>query len=105
MADFIKNSRYNNRTIALNRTGQYFITLRRSLELEEDAGDVFVTVTKEMENRPDLVSYYAYSDSSLWWVIYEFNNIRDPLFELKAGQVLRIPEIGRVLNAIEALGA
>jgi len=104
MANFKKNSRYTNGIIATNRSNKDFLVLRKAIKLEEDSTDTFIIVTQEMEKRPDLVSYNAYGVSELWWVIYEINQIRDPLFDLKSGQILRIPSLDRVLEAIDKLG-
>lgn len=103
MANFKINSRYNNGIVVTNRSGQNFLSLRKPLVLAEDSGDIFVEVTQDLVKRPDLVAYKAYGDADLWWVIYEFNGIKDPLFELKMGQILRIPKLERVLTAIDAL--
>lgn len=103
MANFKSLSRYTTGTVAQNRSGQKFLMLRRTLSLTEDAGDVFVTITQDLANRPDLISNKAYGTPDLWWVIYEFNNIRDPLFEIQPGRILRIPELERVLLAIQEL--
>ena len=104
MANFKSNTRYNNGIIATNRSGKDFLVLRKSLKLEEDSTDTFIIVSQQYEKRPDLVSTEAYGKPELWWAIYEFNNIRDPLFELRAGQILRIPALERVLEAIDKLG-
>jgi hypothetical protein len=105
MANFKSNTRYTNGIIATNRAGKDFLVLRKSLKLEEDSTDTFIIVTQQYEKRPDLVSNDAYGTTDLWWAIYEFNNIRDPLFELKSGQILRIPALDRVLEAIGQLGS
>lgn len=103
MANFKDLSRYTGGQVAKNRSGKDFLILRRPLNLSESDGDIFVTITKELELRPDLVSSKAYGIPDLWWAIYEFNGIRDPFFELKEGTTLRIPELERVLDAINAL--
>jgi hypothetical protein len=103
MANFKRNTRYTGARVTKNRSGQDFLILRRPLNLEKADGDVFITITQEDEKRPDLVAQKVYGNPDLWWVIYEFNGIRDPLFELKAGTQLRIPEAERVLQAIEQL--
>lgn len=103
MANFKKNSRYTGGKVDKNRSGQDFLILRRPLNLERSDGDVFVVVTQEDEKRPDLVSQKAYGIPDLWWVIYEFNEIKDPFFDLKMGTELRVPELERVLDAIEEL--
>ena len=103
MANFKDLSRYTGGSVEKNRGGKDFLVLRKSLNLEEADGDSFVTVTKDLENRPDLVSSKAYGIPDLWWAIYEFNGIRDPFFDLKEGTTLRIPELERVIDAINAL--
>ncbi len=103
MANFKGLSRYSGGLITKNRSDKDFLILRRPLNLIEEDGDVFVTVTQELEKRPDLVAEKAYGNPDLWWVIYEFNGIRDPLFNLKQGTILRIPALERVLLAIEEL--
>lgn len=104
MANFKSTSRYGRGIAAKTRDNKNFLVLRRPIELTEDASDVFITVTQDYVKRPDLLSYNVYGTTEYWWVIYEFNNIRDPLFGLKRGQILRIPAIERVLAAIEQLG-
>lgn len=104
MANFKSTSRYGRGIAAKTRDNKNFLVLRRPIEIKEDASDVFITVTQEFEKRPDLLSQNVYGTTEYWWVIYEFNNIKDPLFGLKSGQVLRIPAIERVLAAIEQLG-
>jgi hypothetical protein len=103
MARFKENSRYTGGIVSKNRSNKQFLVLRQPLNLQPDDGDIFVTVTKELVNRPDLVSTKTYAIPDLWWVIYEFNNINDPLFGLNTGQILRLPQLERVLTAISNL--
>jgi hypothetical protein len=103
MANFKAYSRYYNGIVATNRTGKNFLVLRQPIDLPQDPEDTFVTVTSDLVNRPDLISTKAYSTPDYWWVICEYNQIYDPLFQLKINSVLRIPTLDRVLAAIEAL--
>ena len=103
MANFKPLTRYTNGEISKNRSGQEFLVLRKSLSLEPSADDTFITITNKFIGRPDLIGYTAYKDRRLWWTIFEFNNIRDPFFGLKPGQILRIPSKARVLEAISKL--
>lgn len=101
MANFRKFSRYSKGLVAANRDNKNFIVLRRPLNLEQSEDDTFVVVTQEYEKRPELLSSKVYGTPHLWWVIYEFNSIMDPLFDLKTNQILRIPSLDRVVKAIE----
>ena len=103
MANFRRLTRYTGGSLETNRSGDQFLVLRRPLNLPEAEGDVFVQVNQEIIQRPDLIANKAYGNPQLWWAIYEFNGIRDPLFELREGMVLRIPERERLVAAIEAL--
>lgn len=104
MANFRANSRYTNGLVTTNRSNKNFLVLRKPLQLEPDSSDTFIFISTELEKRPDLVSFKCYGVVELWWAIYEFNNIRDPFFDIRAGQILRIPSIERVLDAIQKLG-
>ena len=104
MANFKRNTRYTNGLSSKNREGVDFLLLRKSLKLVPDSGDTFVSIKQEDILRPDLISQKAYGQPDLWWVIFEYNNIQDPLFELKESQILKIPGINRVLAAIKNLG-
>ena len=104
MAIFKRNSRYTGGTTLRNRNGQNFLILRRPLNLLPSSDDVFISISKELVNRPDLISSKAYRIPDLWWAIYEFNGISDPLFGLQAGRVLRIPSYDSVVAAIKKLG-
>lgn len=104
MATFKKNTRYTNGQLSTNRAGQSFIVLRKPLNLEQGEEDTFVTINQELLQRPDLLSYRAYNIPDLWWVIFEYNKVSDPLFGLRLGQTLRIPSLTRVLKAIELMG-
>lgn len=102
MANFKRSSRYIDRELEKNREGKEFLVLRQPLNLEPAEGDIYVTINQELLQRPDLIAYRAYGDRELWWVIYEFNNISDPLFELKLGQIIRLPELQRVQEALSS---
>lgn len=103
MANFKRLSRYTGGIVSKNRNDEDFIVLKIPLKLKEGDNDKFIEVTQDFITRPDLLSSKVYGTPELWWVIYEFNGIQDPITELKVGQILRIPEINRVLDAINGL--
>lgn len=104
MANFKKTSRYKIVTTAKNRSNEDFVILKNPLNLEPGDGDTFLTINQELLQRPDLISQAAYGSTEYWWVIYEFNGIMDPLFGLRLNDILRIPPIEKVLQAIELIG-
>lgn len=103
MANFKSLTRYTNGEVSKTRSGKEFLVLRKPLVLEPAEGDIYVTITSKFIGRPDLIGFTAYGDRRLWWAIFEFNNIRDPFFDLKLGQILRIPSKTRLLAAIDRL--
>ena len=54
--------------------------------------DVYYKVPHNLENRLDTISYNFYGDVSLWWVIAQASNIKNPL-DVPKGTVLRIPPL------------
>jgi hypothetical protein len=104
MANFKVLSRYTNGIITKDRDGTDFLVLRKPLKLEPDEGDLLVEITQDLAKRPDQIAHKAYGNSDLWWAILEFNGISDPLFDIIPGQIFRIPEIGRLTEAISKLG-
>ena len=104
MANFKPYNRYTNGIITTDRSGNNFLVLRQPLKLEVDNTDVLVTLNQNLITRPDLISYKAYGTTDFWWVIMEYNNIIDPLLDLKIGMILKIPELNRVIAAINKLG-
>lgn len=103
MANFKRFTRYTNGTVTKTRDNEDFLVLRKPLELEEAEGDVFVTITQDLTKRPDLIADKAYGNRALWWAIYEFNEVTDPMFDLQPGRILRIPKLERLLAAIGRL--
>lgn len=105
MANFKEGTRYTNGTTTTNRTGKKFLILRDSIKLSPSDRDIYVTITQDIERRADLIAEKAYGDTRLWWVIYEFNDVRDPLFDLSAGNTLRLPPLDLINEAINNLGS
>lgn len=56
-------------------------------------------VTQNEENNIPLVAHNAYGDYRFWWIIQIYNAIPDP-FRVKAGTVLRIPELTSVTSEL-----
>jgi hypothetical protein len=103
MARFLAGSRYTNGVVSVNRDGDQFLVLRDLLVLDPAPTDSFITVTDEMLNRPDIISYVAYQRPDLWWAIFDVNTIKNPYTDLYVNQRLRIPELDLLLSAINLL--
>lgn len=64
---------------------------------EEDA---YHTVGAGEVGRLDLISFQYYQTTHLWWMIAEASGISDPIQDVVAGMVLRIPAPNQVFAEI-----
>jgi hypothetical protein len=64
--------------------------------------DVLFTVTTQYANRPDLLAYDLYGNSSLWWVFSVRNKdiIKDPVYDLYAGQQIYLPQLATIKSTL-----
>jgi hypothetical protein len=72
----------------------------RNIPSETD--DILFEVTKNYENRPDLLSYDLYGDVNLWWVFAVRNKsiIKDPVFDLVAGIKIYLPKLSTIKTSL-----
>ena len=90
-----EQSRYSLDTVykfAVDETLKFFGT-HQNIEIPLTTEDTFHTTTSAEIGRLDLIAFEEYDNVKLWWVIARANDIKDPLFEPKAGTVIRIPSI------------
>lgn len=64
----------------------------RSVSAEPD--DILYTIESQFNYRPDLLSYYLYDTTKLWWVFAQRNMdvLKDPVFDFKVGTQIFIPQ-------------
>ena len=82
-------------------SGSYLDILKiRSFPSEKD--DIRFEVTSQYEFRPDLLAYDLYGNSNLWWVFAVRNrdNIKDPIYDMYAGQIIYIPKITTLKSSL-----
>jgi hypothetical protein len=84
------------KTSAYYGTGLYgnFLDVLEPRVITKQTDDVYYTIDKTYQNRPDLLAYDLYGDSTLWWVFAARNPnvLRDPLFDFVAGVTIYIPK-------------
>ena len=68
--------------------------------LEKQTDDLVVTITKDNEGRPDLVSFMIYKRANLMWLVLQYNNIVDINTEFVVGKRLVLPTPQRVQTSI-----
>lgn len=67
------------------------------------ASDVYYTLPKVYEYRPDMLAYDLYGDSRLWWVFAARNpNVlgNDPYFDFVTGVKIYIPKADTLQQAL-----
>lgn len=60
-----------------------------------------LTVADEF-NLPGLAFKYL-GDKGLWWVLLQFNGLTDPINDIRAGTVLRVPSRSDVISYLETV--
>ena len=77
-------------------TGRYgnFLDVLTYRSISKQSTDVYYTIDKIYQNRPDLLAFDLYGDSALWWVFAARNPnvLKDPLFDFVAGVSIYIPK-------------
>lgn len=53
-------------------------------------GTEWVQITQAYEYRPDMLSYALWSVCDYWWLLMEYNGMKD-ILEFKAGRNIKIP--------------
>jgi len=64
----------------------------RPVAAEDD--DILYIIEPQFNQRPDLLAYYLYDSTKLWWVFTQRNLdvIRDPIFDFRAGVEIYVPK-------------
>jgi hypothetical protein len=65
-------------------------------QLQTDNSDIIYAVENFYEGRLDLIASVFYNEPRYWWVIAQYNNVLDPVSEITAGRILRIPTKDRL---------
>lgn len=72
------------------------------IDIPAYSDDVRFRITEKYNGRPDLLAYDLYGDTRLWWVFAVRNRevIRDSIYDLFPGQIIYIPKITTINQAI-----
>jgi len=91
---YTKNSRYvNGGTTEVD--GKFAQWWDRTVFPKDDS-DVYYTLERKFEGRPDKLASVFYQDSSLWWLILQYNHILDVNEEFTVGTILAMPTAERI---------
>lgn len=74
-------------------------------DIQNDPSDRFIVIEPKYQFRPYNLSYKLYGSKDYWWVFQtmNMNEIRDPIYDFKAGIRIRVPTKERVLNNVKAV--
>lgn len=72
----------------------FFLDVANIPQVPYAADDVQYRIDAIYKNRPDLLAYDLYGDSTLWWVfsVRNPNVLQDPVFDFLPGAVIYIPK-------------
>lgn len=79
-----------------------FLDVMMNRPIPADSTDMLWTITKTYHQRPDMLAYDLYNDSSLWWVFAQRNpnKIKDPLFDFAFGTSIYLPQLPTLKDAL-----
>lgn len=67
---------------------------------ESSYDDITYVVSGGESGRADLIAYRLYQQANLAWLVLQFNNIVDPIVELRVGTTIKLPTPSRVALSI-----
>lgn len=89
--NFSETSRYASSEVILYGIDQKpAYTTYKAKKFAFNLSDPYYEITKEMEFRPDKLSYKIYGVRDYWWKIMQMNNMKD-ILEFRAGRTIRLP--------------
>lgn len=62
---------------------------------QEDATDIFITISPQFDKRPDRLAFQMYGRASLQWLVLQYNSIVDINEEFLSGKTIRLPDPSR----------
>lgn len=72
----------------------FFLDVANIPSIPIDPKDVGYQIDAIYKQRPDLLAYDMYGDSSLWWVfsVRNPNVLQDPIFDFQPGVIIFVPQ-------------
>lgn len=68
--------------------------------IKETIGYEFYKVTSGEQHNSPLIAYNVYRDEKFWWHIQVYNDI-DDMFEIKAGDQIKIPDMNEMTTRLQ----
>ena len=66
----------------------------------DDVSDYYMVIPTGYDNKPGNLAYELFGTPKLYWIFSYFNKdmIVDPIFDIKAGMTIRVPDKDRLLS-------
>lgn len=89
MAEYSNKSPWNKTTILPG-----YLAHLNARPVSAELDDILYTIEPQFNYRPDLLAYFLYGTSKLWWVFMQRNMdiIRDPIFDFTSGTQIYLPK-------------
>lgn len=87
---------------ASTSTFSFYLDVAQIPPIPYDPSDVQYQIDAIYKNRPDLLAYDTYGDSSLWWVfsVRNPNVLQDPIFDFIPGTIIYVPKKNTLTAAL-----
>lgn len=97
MVNFDKRSLYKK----TNKNG-FYMGYYEPINIPFDSTDYYIVIPTEYDLKPGGLAQKLYNDPQLMWIFSVFNRdiITDPLFDFRAGTIIRVPTKDRLLEYI-----
>lgn len=97
MAIYSNTSPYAN-----TKTTDAYLDIIEFRNLPNESNDILFEITAQYVNRPDLLAYDLYKDSTLWWVFAVRNKdiIQDPIYDMTAGKKIYLPKLSTMSKVL-----
>ena len=84
--------------------GMYFYNLLQTIHFPQNLpSSLFNAYTIEYGDTWPFISYKAYKNPNLWWVILLANNIQNPIISMPPGTIIGLPNIDVVKEVISQI--
>jgi len=97
MTNFDSNSFYSKTS-----NDGFYMSYYVPRELPKSTDDYYYIIPTKYDLKPGQLAYDLYGDAQLMWIFSVYNRdiLQDPLFDFRAGKIIRIPTKQRLENII-----
>lgn len=80
----------------------FFLGYYEPVYLPFHSTDYYMVIPTEYDLKPGMLAYKLYGNAQLMWIFSVYNRdvINDPLFDFRAGTIIRVPTKDRLSNIL-----